>query len=77
VTKEELIFEFMLNTTRLEEQIDKSLFTKTTLLPYTDICLLLEKAANIGLIILSENNWQVTELGRKCTNNLQEIFLAN
>jgi putative oxygen-independent coproporphyrinogen III oxidase len=77
VTKEELIFEFMLNTTRLEEQIDKSLFTKTTLLPYTDICLLLEKAANIGLIILSENNWQVTELGRKYTNNLQEIFLAN
>ncbi|MDF1757341.1 MAG: radical SAM family heme chaperone HemW [Legionellaceae bacterium] len=77
VCSDELIFEFMLNTTRLEQEIPKSLFTSRTMLPYNKIAQLLEEAANKGLLTISENHWQITPLGRQYTNNLQEIFLPN
>ena len=75
VTASDLIFEFMLNTTRLEQIIPISLFTSTTLLPYNSIVNNLQKAADLGLINLQKDYWQVTALGRRYTNNLQEIFL--
>ncbi|OGV40717.1 MAG: YggW family oxidoreductase [Legionellales bacterium RIFCSPHIGHO2_12_FULL_42_9] len=77
LSKEDLIFEFMLNVTRLDQGIPRSLFTSRTLLPYNEITDLLDKSAKKGLIKLSENGWQVTDLGRKFTNNLQEIFLID
>ena len=75
LSQDELIFEFMLNTTRLEEEIPMSLFASRTMLPYNKIVTLLEKAANKGLIKLGATHWQITPLGRQYTNNLQEIFL--
>lgn len=75
LSSDELIFEFMLNTTRLEEEIPKALFTNRTMLPYNDITKLLEMAENKGLITINATNWQITPLGRRYTNNLQEIFL--
>jgi putative oxygen-independent coproporphyrinogen III oxidase len=71
----DLIFEFMLNTTRLEKPIPKALFTQTTGLPFE----LLEKRLTVAhqkqLITINENTWEVTALGRNYTNNLQELFL--
>lgn len=71
----DLIFEFMLNTTRLEQRIPRTLFANTTLLPYNFIADGLQKAADLGLIDLQNDYWQVTSFGRRYTNNLQEIFL--
>lgn len=75
VCAKDLLFEFMLNATRLERKIENSLFTSRTMLPYNSIVNLLEKSANMGLINLTSTYWQVTPLGRQYTNNLQEIFL--
>lgn len=75
VSAEDLVFEFMLNATRLEQKIPLSLFTNNTLLPYNFIADKLQRAAALGLIDLQDDSWQVTAFGRRYTNNLQEIFL--
>lgn len=75
ISGSELIFEFMLNTTRLAQRIPTSLFTNTTLLPYNSIVNKLQRAVDLGLIDLQKDYWQVTDFGRRYTNNLQEIFL--
>lgn len=75
VSAEDLVFEFMLNATRLERKVPLTLFTSNTLLPYNFIADKLQKAASLGLIDLQDDFWQVTAFGRRYTNNLQEIFL--
>ena len=75
ISAEDLVFEFMLNATRLEQKIPLTLFTSNTLLPYNFITDKLQKAAGLGLIDLQDDYWQVTAFGRRYTNNLQEIFL--
>ena len=75
VKAQDLVFEFMLNTTRLQQTIANDLFTNRTLLPYNFIEHKLQKAENLGLIELSPTHWRVTDFGRRFTNNLQEIFL--
>lgn len=75
ILAEDLIFEFMLNTTRLEQKIPHDLFTSRTLLPYNFIESKLYKAQELGLITLQDTYWQITPFGRRFTNNLQEIFL--
>jgi putative oxygen-independent coproporphyrinogen III oxidase len=75
IITEDLIFEFMLNTTRLEQKIPHDLFTTRTLLPYNFIDRKLGKAEKLGLITLTNDYWQITPFGRRFTNNLQEIFL--
>lgn len=75
ISTKDIIFEFMLNTTRLEQKITTNLFTSRTLLPYNFIESKLSKAAKLGLIRLEESSWQITPFGRRFTNNLQEIFL--
>jgi oxygen-independent coproporphyrinogen-3 oxidase len=76
---DDLIFEFMLNATRLEQAIAFDLFTKNTGL---DIKLLMPKlkiAEQQGFIQLikkkSQPYWQVTPFGRRFTNDLQRLFL--
>lgn len=75
VDVQDVIFEFMLNTTRLEKPIPKALFTQTTGLPFE----LLEERLTIAhqkqLISINEHTWEVTDLGRNYTNDLQELFL--
>ncbi len=72
---EELVFEFMLNATRLEQPIPIDLFSKTTSLDTSLLMPGLIKARNQNLISLTDTHWQVTSFGRKYTNNLQSIFL--
>lgn len=75
VTGEELLFEFMLNTTRLEQPIPFELFSKTTGLELSLLFPKLKLAQNKNLIALTDTHWQVTPFGRRYTNNLQSIFL--
>lgn len=75
VSKEALIFEFMLNTTRLEKPIDYTLFTERTGLDFKALAPKLTLAQKKGLIRLTKLNWQVTPLGRQYTNDLQALFL--
>lgn len=75
VTGQALLFEFMLNTSRLEQAIPLALCKQSTGL---DLALLLpglQRAEKKGLITLNATHWQVTPLGRRFTNNLQALFL--
>lgn len=71
----DLIFEFMLNTTRLQQAIPYSLFTERTGLPHIQLEPKLIEAESKGLIIRHSTTWQISELGRRYTNNLQALFL--
>lgn len=71
----EIVFEFMLNTSRLEQPIPNSLFQEKTGLTFDYLQPGLEQAHNKGLLVLGEHYWQITKLGRRFTNNLQELFL--
>ena len=71
----ELIFEFMLNTTRLQQKISAALFTQRTGLKYSALESQLAQAQRLGLLNLYADGWQITAFGRKFTNNLQQLFL--
>jgi putative oxygen-independent coproporphyrinogen III oxidase len=71
----ELIFEFMLNTTRLQQEIPTSLFTERTGLSVDKLAPGLNKAQAKGLLDIKEDAWQITPFGRRYTNDLQAIFL--
>lgn len=71
----DLIFEFMLNATRLQEPIKKSLFTDRTGLSLERLTGPLTLAEKKGLIEINDSHWQVTPLGRRYTNDLQMLFL--
>ncbi|OGV28225.1 MAG: YggW family oxidoreductase [Legionellales bacterium RIFCSPHIGHO2_12_FULL_37_14] len=76
LSSQDLIFEYMLNATRLEGEIPFSLFKERTFL---DIALLnkaLVKAVKKNLLKLTTNGFIVTDLGRRFTNNLQMEFLT-
>lgn len=75
VDKKELAFEFMLNTTRLQQAIPLDLFTQTTGLNVNELLPQLKHAQQKHLIELTETYWQVTALGRRFTNDLQALFL--
>ena len=75
VTARELPFEFMLNTTRLEQPIPYTLFTERTGLPQSALEPGLQDAQAKKLIIRHKNTWQVTSFGRRFTNDLQRLFL--
>lgn len=75
VATEELLFEFMLNTTRLQQPIPLDLFSKTTGLDLNHLMAKLHIAQKKNLVVLTDNHWQVTSLGRRFTNNLQTLFL--
>ena len=75
IDSKNLIFEFMLNTSRLQQAIPLSLFSDRTGLPCTLLSPGLESAAQKKLICLTPEHWQVTELGRRFTNDLQGLFI--
>lgn len=77
ISDEDKIFEFMLNTTRLEQPIPLNLFTQTTGLSLKKLQSKLDLAVTQKLINLTESTWQVSELGRRYTNNLQALFLSS
>lgn len=75
VSNAELIFEFMLNTTRLQQAIPKALLTERTGLSFNELIPGLLSAQEKGLVCINEHDWQITPFGRQFTNDLQEIFL--
>lgn len=72
----ELIFEFMLNTTRLQQAIPNQRFTESTGLSFDLLTPGLLKAQAKGLLELDKHHWQITAFGRRYTNDLQAIFLT-
>ncbi|HVT61882.1 MAG TPA: radical SAM family heme chaperone HemW [Legionellaceae bacterium] len=70
-----LIFEFMLNTTRLEQAVAYHLFEERTGLSVELLMPHLKKAQTLGLLDLQSHSWQVSPLGRRFTNDLQSLFL--
>lgn len=75
VASNELVFEFMLNATRLQQAIDLSLFSQCTGLELQFLLPKLELAQSKKLISLTNTDWQITPLGRRYTNDLQILFL--
>ncbi|MDF1645528.1 MAG: radical SAM family heme chaperone HemW [Legionellaceae bacterium] len=71
----DLIFEFMLNTTRLEQPIPYALFTQHTGLNINTLIPKLKAAEQQGLLRCSQTHWHVTPFGRRFTNDLQRLFL--
>ncbi|MCA0402840.1 MAG: radical SAM family heme chaperone HemW [Proteobacteria bacterium] len=77
VEEADLIFEFMLNTSRLNDPIANNLFEQRTGLSFELLNPLLLEAKEKGFIKLEENCWQISPLGRRFTNSLQALFLPN
>lgn len=75
ISSADRLFEFMLNTTRLETPIAYELWTHRTGLQQDALLPSLKAAEAQGLIQCNETHWQVTEMGRRFTNNLQMLFL--
>ena len=73
----ELVFEFMLNTTRLQQAIPKILFEERTGLSINRLTPLLLNAETRGLVHIDDAHWQITPLGRQFTNDLQALFLPD
>lgn len=75
INEEALIFEYMLNLTRLNQPIALDLFQQKTGLSVALIEPKLKEAEQLGFIRLSATDWQVTDFGRRFTNSLQGLFL--
>ncbi len=75
LTKEDLIFEFILNATRLKKGFKKELFTQTTGLEIEDIQAKLNLASEKKLLFVSHDIICPTPLGFNYLNELQELFL--
>jgi len=76
ISDHDLLFEFMLNTSRLQQSIPKDLFFERTGLPYERLEPFLQKAQAKGLVNIDDSSWQITSLGRWFTNDLQGLFLG-
>ena len=75
VKPHDLLFEFMLNTTRLQQPIPFTLFEARTGLFFSSLMPKLREAEEKGLVRVTKNDWRITELGRRFTNDLQCLFL--
>ena len=75
INEEELVFEFMLNATRLEQKIPLALFTSRTGLDLSKLLPKLTLAESKQLVLVTDKDWQVSALGRRFTNDLQAIFI--
>lgn len=77
ITPDELGFEFMMNTLRLNGGFATDLFHQRTGLPLMSIEKSLHKAIQQGLITHQHSRITPTLKGRRFLNNLLEIFLDN
>lgn len=76
LTEADRLFEFMLNTTRLEQFISFNCFMERTGLPKEALLPQLIRAETKQLININGSGWYVTALGRRYTNDLQALFLT-
>ncbi len=75
IAQADLGFEFMMNTLRLTNGFEKSLFQNRTGLPWDAVSMRIAKALNKGLITQDLQKISPTLLGQRYLNNLLEIFL--
>jgi putative oxygen-independent coproporphyrinogen III oxidase len=71
----DLIFEFMLNTTRLECPIPYVFFSERTGLALETLMPKLQEAKSRDLLHLDNTSFRITPFGRRFTNDLQSLFL--
>ena len=71
----ELIFEFMLNHLRLPQGFRKSYFSQSTGLSYATIQLLIELAANDGLLVEDQERVYASERGYRFLDEIVQRFL--
>ncbi|WP_245795324.1 radical SAM family heme chaperone HemW [Thioalkalivibrio denitrificans] len=76
LSREELVFEFILNATRLRHGVDTDLFTTRTGLPADALEPMRSEAVCRGLLGPDPGRIEPTELGRRFLNDLQAQFLA-
>ena len=75
ITAEQLPFEFMLNTLRLNDGVPIADFAARTGLPLDAITAPLREAHARGWLIDDPDRLQATSLGRRFLNDLIEVFL--
>ena len=75
ISAAELPFEFMLNALRLNEGFTLAMFTERTSLPLLTILPKLGLAEQKGLIVRDHQHLNITPLGQRFLNDLQQIFL--
>jgi putative oxygen-independent coproporphyrinogen III oxidase len=75
VSRDELGFEFMMNTLRLNQGFDSVLFQERTSLPLLSIQHELADAEKRGLLIRDHQHIAPTLMGQRFLNDLLEIFL--
>lgn len=76
VAQQDLAFEFFMNRFRLLETCPKDAYELTTgQLPSNEVLDILQKAEDKGLLSITANSWQVTELGRRYLNSLLSMFV--
>jgi oxygen-independent coproporphyrinogen-3 oxidase len=68
-------FEFMLNALRLKQGIEPQLFEERTHLPYELLEKKLEKAQQMGLIVVNKQQIKTTTKGWDFLNNTIEVFI--
>ena len=77
VSRDDLAFEFMMNTLRLNEGFDSVLFQERTSLSLLNIRRELEEAEQRGLLTRDHQRIAPTQMGQRFLNDLLEIFLVN
>lgn len=80
ISRQERIFEFMLNALRLKDGITLDLFYQRTGIPWSTLRPIVEKLLGQGLIEITENNPQrlkTTDLGFRFLNQVTSAFLPS
>jgi putative oxygen-independent coproporphyrinogen III oxidase len=75
LNKSEIIFDFMLNCTRLYQPIAKSLFSDRCFMPYSVLAPQVEQLISRGLMADSDAHFWLTPLGKRFVNDIQQFFL--
>ena len=76
LSKKDRVFEFMLNSLRLWEPVTWQLLFERTGLKIHDLKMPLQQAETQGLLLVSEDGFETTALGRRHLNTLQALFLT-
>lgn len=75
VDADALVFEFMLNALRLQQPVEKALFTQRTALPFETMADILTDLTEKGLIKQSASHFGLTERGQRFLNDVVAEFL--
>ena len=75
LSRDDRIFEFMMNALRLHGGFDTPLFQERTGLPVDELRQQLDEAERQGLLVWDRHRIKPTVLGRRFLNDLLQLFL--